>query len=193
MATLRPACVLFVAMTVLTGGVYPVVVTVLAQVFFPRQANGSRIVRDGRLVGSSLIGQSFDDPRYFWGRPSATTPAPYNGGSSNASNFGPSNADLVKVVRERVEKVRQANAVPSADVPVDLVTSSASGLDPEISPAAALYQVERVAHARRMNADVVRHLVAVHTAGRTLGVLGEPRVNVLELNLALDALSERSR
>jgi potassium-transporting ATPase KdpC subunit len=183
---LRPAIVLLVVFTVLTGVVYPLVVTGIAQAVFPRQANGSLIVKDGKVVGSSLIGQPFDDPKYFWSRPSATTPFAYNAGSSSGSNLSPTNPDLVKAVQGRVDTLRAADPDSKSPVPVDLVTASASGLDPHISPAAALYQVHRVAKARKLDEAVVARLVTQHMEGRWLGILGEPRVNVLELNLALD-------
>jgi potassium-transporting ATPase KdpC subunit len=184
---LRAALVLFGLLTVLTGVVYPALVTLVAQGVFPYQANGSVLERDGRATGSALIGQPFDDPRYFWGRPSATSEVPYNAASSTGSNLGPTNPDFLEAVRKRVETVRDAHP-DQADrpIPVELVTASASGLDPHISPAAAEYQVARVAGARGLSPDNVRRLVAAHTEGRTLGILGEPRVNVLQLNLALD-------
>jgi len=183
---IRPAIVLLAMFTAITGVAYPVLVTAIAQLVFPRQANGSLIVKDDKAVGSTLIGQPFDDPKYFWGRPSATSPFGYNAGASAASNLSPTNADLIKAVQGRVDALRTADPGNTAPVPVDLVTASGSGLDPHISPAAALYQVERVAKARKMSAADVRTLVERHTEGRQLGFLGEPRVNVLALNLALD-------
>ena len=187
MTHLRPALILLVVLTVMTGVIYPVIVTVIAQVVFPHQAHGSLIVKDGKVVGSTLIGQPFDDPKYFWGRPSATSPFPYNASSSSGSNLSPTNPALVKSVQERVAALRAADPGNPAPVPVDLVTASGSGLDPHISPAAALYQVGRVARARNLDEAVVRELVVQHTEGRQLGFLGEPRVNVLVLNLALDS------
>ena len=186
MSHLRAALVSLVVLTVVTGVVYPVIVTAIAQLVFPHQANGSLIVKDGKVVGSALIGQPFDDPKYFWGRPSATSPFPYNAASSSGSNLSPTNPVLVKSVQERVDALRAADPGNTAPVPVDLVTASASGLDPHISPAAALYQVNRVAKARKLDPAVVRDLVGRHTEGRQLGFLGEPRVNVLALNLALE-------
>jgi len=177
---------MLIVMSVLTGVVYPVVVTVIAQVAFPRQANGSLVMKDGKAVGSALIGQPFDDPKYFWSRPSATSPFADNAAASSGSNLSPTNPALVKAVQDRVEALRAADPGNSAPVPVDLVTASASGLDPHISPAAALYQVSRVAKARKTDPAEVRQLVERHVESRTLGVLGEPRVNVLALNLALD-------
>jgi potassium-transporting ATPase KdpC subunit len=183
---LRAALVSLIILTVITGIVYPLVVTGIAQVVFPHQANGSLIVKDGKIVGSALIGQPFDDPKYFWGRPSATSPYPYNAGSSSGSNLSPTNPDLVKAVQGRVDALRAADSGNTVPVPVDLVTASGSGLDPHISPAAALYQVSRVARERKLEPQAVRQLIDQHTEGRFLGVLGEPRVNVLQLNLALD-------
>jgi potassium-transporting ATPase KdpC subunit len=187
MTHLRPALILLVVLTVVTGVIYPVIVTVIAQVVFPHQANGSLIVKDGKVVGSALIGQPFDDPKYFWGRPSATSPFGYNAASSSGSNQSPTNPDLIKAVQSRVDALRAADPGNTAPVPVDLVTASGSGLDPHISPAAALYQVQRVAKARKMDAGAVRQLIEQHAEGRTFGVLGERRVNVLALNLALDS------
>ena len=185
---IRPAIVLFLVLTVITGLIYPLVVTGIDQVLFPQQANGSLIVKNGQAVGSQLIGQPFDDPKYFWGRPSATGPFPYNAAASSGSNLGPSNPALTDAVKARMDTLKAADPTNTQPIPVDLVTSSASGLDPHISPAAAAYQVTRIAHARGLDESAVRQLVAQYTQGRDLGVLGEPRVNVLELNLALDAL-----
>jgi K+-transporting ATPase ATPase C chain len=184
---LRPALLIFVLLTALTGIVYPLLVTVIAQTVFSYQANGSIVMRDDKPVGSELIGQPFDDPRYFWGRPSTTGPVPYNAAASTGSNLGPTNPAHLDAVKGRVEAVRRAHPDQSGSVPADLVTTSASGLDPHISPAAAEYQVSRVAQARGVSTDQVRQLIFTHTEGRTLGLLGEPRVNVLQLNLALDA------
>ena len=188
LASLRPALVLFLLLTVLTGFLYPLVVTGLAQLLFPARAAGSLVTRDGHAVGSRLIGQSFSDPKYFWSRPSATTPQPYNGTASTGSNLGPLNPALRDAIKPRVAALRAADPGNSAPVPIDLVTASASGLDPEISLAAANYQAPRVARARGLAPERVQALIAQHAEGTLLGVLGEPRVNVLELNLALDAL-----
>ncbi|WP_206951696.1 potassium-transporting ATPase subunit KdpC [Trinickia acidisoli] len=185
---LRPMLVLFAAMTVITGVVYPVVVTAIGQAVFPHQANGSLIEKDGKAVGSTLIGQQFDAPGYFWGRLSATAPNPYNAQSSGGSNLGPTNPALADEVKGRLSALHEADPANTRPVPVDLVTSSGSGLDPDISPAAAAYQAARVAKARGLANEQVDALIEQHTAGRQLGVLGEPRVNVLALNLALDQL-----
>jgi potassium-transporting ATPase KdpC subunit len=185
-AQLRPALTLFVLLTVLTGVAYPALVTGIAQGVFPHQANGSVMAKGGQSIGSALIGQPFDGERYFWSRPSATDPFPYNSSSSNASNSGPTNKDWLDAVGKRVEDVRKAHPEQTGPVPGDLVTASASGLDPHISPAAAEYQIARVAKARGKSVDEIRKLVEAHTEGRTFGLLGEPRVNVLKLNLALD-------
>jgi len=185
---LRPALSLFVALSVLTGVAYPLVVTGLAGALFPAQAGGSIVLRDGRPVGSLLIGQNFADPKYFWGRLSATSPQPNNGNASGGSNLGPLNPALIDAVKGRIDALRTADPGNSQPVPVDLVTASGSGLDPQISPAAALYQAGRVARARGLPAERVDALVAQLTEGRQLGVFGEPRVNVLALNLALDAM-----
>jgi K+-transporting ATPase ATPase C chain len=185
---LRPAVVLLTALTVLTGGLYPLIVTGIARALFPAEAAGSILERDGHAVGSSLIGQSFTDPGHFWSRPSATTPQPYNASASAGSNLGPLNPALLGAVKARLAALRAADPGNAAPVPVDLVTASASGLDPHISLAAAYYQAARVARARGLDVSRVRALIAAHGEGRLLGILGEPRVNVLELNLALDAL-----
>lgn len=185
---LRPALVIFLLLTVITGVVYPGIVTLVGRAFFGDEAAGSVIEQDGKVVGSRLIGQPFSSPRYFWGRPSATGPQSYNGAVSSGSNLGPTHPALETAVRERIAALRAADAGNDRPVPVDLVTASGSGLDPEISPAAAEYQVARVSRARDLDEAKVRQLVQDATTGRTFGVLGEPRVNVLELNLALDAL-----
>lgn len=186
----RQALVLLLLLTAICGLAYPFAVTGLAQVMFPRQANGSLIVRDGKPIGSALIGQQFTEPKYFWGRPSATAPQPYNGSASGGSNLGPSNPALTAAVKQRIAALQAADPGNTAPVPVDLVTTSGSGLDPQISPAAALYQVDRVARARDLAPAEVQALVARYTQGRQFGVLGEPRVDVLELNLALDRLAK---
>jgi potassium-transporting ATPase KdpC subunit len=188
---LRQSFVLLLVMTVITGILYPLAATGLAQLLFPRQANGSLIMQDRKPVGSALIGQSFTDPGYFWGRPSATTPNPYNAASSSGSNQGPTNPALTDAVKQRIAALHAVDPGNTAAVPVDLVTASASGLDPQISPAAAQYQAARVARARKLDVAQVQALVARHTEGRQFGVLGEPRVNVLELNRALDAAAAR--
>jgi K+-transporting ATPase ATPase C chain len=183
---LLPALRMLIVLSVLTGIVYPYLVTGIAQVAFPRAANGSLIVDNGKALGSNLIGQPFDDPKYFWSRPSATSPQPYNAAASSGSNQGPRNPALANAVTGRIKVLREADPDNNAPVPVDLVTASGSGLDPDISVAAADYQIHRVAKARGMSEDKVRALVADNTNGRTFGILGEPRVNVLKLNLSLD-------
>jgi K+-transporting ATPase ATPase C chain len=183
---LRQSIVSLLLLTLVTGVAYPLVVTGLAQVFFPTAANGSVLVREGKAVGSALIGQPFSDPRYFWGRPSATAPFPYNGAASGGSNLGPTNPALADAVKQRIAALRSADPENTKPVPVDLVTASGSGLDPHISPAAAEFQVARVTRARGVSADDVRKLVAAATEKRQWRVFGEPRVNVLVLNLALD-------
>lgn len=187
---LRNAAMLLLLMTVITGIAYPLLVTGLAQAVFPVQANGSLLAKDGKPIGSALIGQPFTASKYFWGRPSATTPQGYNGTASNGSNLGPTNPALSDAARQRIAALQAADPGNTAPIPVELVTASGSGLDPEISPAAAQYQLARVARARGLPLAEVQALVARCTRGRQLGVLGEPRVNVLELNLALDALPE---
>lgn len=183
---LKPAFPMLLFFTLLTGAIYPAAVTGLAQLLFPGQANGSLIrADDGKALGSVLIGQPFSDPKYFWGRPSATAPYPYNARASSGSNLGPTNPALADAVKARIEALREADPRNTAPVPIDLVTASGSGLDPHISPAAAEYQVGRVAKARGMDAGKLRALVAEHTEGRLWGALGEPRVNVLGLNLVL--------
>jgi K+-transporting ATPase ATPase C chain len=183
---IRNALMSLLLFTVLTGIIYPLAVTGIAQAIFPRQANGSIITKSGKVVGSKLIGQQFEDPKFFWGRLSATTPYPYNGGSSSGSNLGPNNPGLMKAVQARIDALRAADPGNDAKIPVDLVTASGSGLDPHISPAAAEYQIHRVAKARGLDDARIRDIVARNTQGRWLGLVGEPVVNVLELNLALD-------
>ena len=183
---LRPAIVLFAIMTLTTGIAYPLVVTGIAQVIFPDQANGSLIVQGDHAVGSRLVGQPFSDPKHFWSRPSATAPQPYNATASSGSNQGPLNPALMDAVKSRIDALRAADPGNSGPVPVDLVTASASGLDPDISLAAAYYQAPRIARVRGLTLEAVKSLIAGHAHGRLLGLLGEPRVNVLELNLALD-------
>ena len=184
---IRPALVLFLLLTLVTGIAYPLVVTGIAQVAFPAQAGGSLIIQNGKPVGSHLIGQNFSDPKHFWSRPSATSPQPYNGLASSGSNLGPLNPALTDGIKSRIDALRAADPTNKAPIPVDLVTASASGLDPDISLAAAYYQAPRVARARGLPLETVRTLIAAHARDRWLGILGEPRVNVLELNLALDS------
>jgi len=185
-AELIPSLRMLLILTALTGIVYPLVVTGIAQGIFPRTANGSLIESDGKVVGSALIGQPFDDSKYFWSRPSATSPQPYNAGSSSGSNLGPRNPALADAVSARIKALRDADPDQKSSVPADLVTASASGLDPDISIAAAEYQVHRVAKSRGLSEHTLRTLVGYSATGRTFGILGEPRVNVLQLNLALD-------
>lgn len=184
---LRPAAVSFLLLILLTGIAYPLLVTGISQGLMPSQANGSLIVVGGKPAGSELIGQSFSDPKYFWSRPSATGPMPNNAAASGGSNLGPTNPALIAAVKARVQALKDADPANLQPVPVDLVTASASGLDPHISPAAAEYQLARVARVRNLKQEAVRKLVEEHTEGRQFGIFGEPRVNVLELNLALDA------
>ena len=187
-AIVRPAIVCFAVLTLLTGIAYPLVVTGIGQAVFPEQAAGSLIVRNGKPIGSALIGQQFNDPKYLWGRPSATSPLPYNASGSGGSNLSPLNPALADAVKGRIEALRAADPGNTAPVPVDLVTASGSGLDPHISVAGAQFQAARVAKARHLPLQVVQQLIAKHTEGRLFGLLGEPRVNVLQFNLALDAI-----
>lgn len=191
LSNLRPALVMIVLMTVLLGGLYPAAVTGIASVLFPWQASGSLIEKDGKAVGSALIGQPFSDPGHFWSRPSATGPFPYNAAASSGSNQGPLNPALTDAVTTRIKALRDADPGNTAPIPADLVTASASGLDPHISPAAAAYQVARVAKARNLDPARVRALVDEFTEGRQLGFLGEPRVNVLRLNVKLDSIVQK--
>ena len=189
---LKPTIILFVLLTLLTGVIYPAVVTGLAQLMFPTQANGSLMTDShGKVTGSALIGQPFNDSSYFWGRPSATTPFPYNANASSGSNLGPTNPALIDAVKARLQVLKDADPKNNAPVPVDLVTASASGLDPHISPAAADYQINRVAKARTMKPEMLHALIDSNTESRQWGFLGEPRVNVLALNLALDAYTTK--
>ena len=185
----KPALILLIALSILTGMIYPALVTGVANVVFPKQASGSLLENEGRIVGSRLIGQNFADPGHFWGRPSATGPMPYNAAASSGSNQGPLNPALEAAVKGRIAALQASNPGQSAPIPVDLVTASASGLDPHISVAAALWQVPRIAGQRRLAESEIASLVTEHTEGRQWGVLGEPRVNVLTLNLALDKLA----
>jgi K+-transporting ATPase ATPase C chain len=189
---IRPAIVLFLFFTVLTGFLYPLVITGIAQAAFANAASGSIVSRDGKPIGSSLIGQNFSDPKYFWGRPSATAPQPYSGTGSTGSNLGPLNPALLDGIKGRIQALRAADPGNGAPLPVDLITASASGLDPEESLAAALYQAPRIARARGLEEKDVRRLIDAQAQGRFLGLLGEPRVNVLALNLSLDDLSHKA-
>jgi K+-transporting ATPase ATPase C chain len=190
---LRVAIISLVLFTLLTGVLYPLAVTGIAQLLFPEKANGSMIRRNGRTLGSELIGQPFSGGKYFWGRLSATAPYAYNAGASTGSNYGPLNPALLDATRKRVQELRTADPANTRSIPADLVTASGSGLDPHISVAAALYQIHRIAHARKMDEDRVRSLIARYTEGRQLGFLGEARVNVVELNLALDDTTTSAR
>ncbi len=190
---LKPAALMLILLTVLTGVAYPLLVTGIAQGVFPHQANGSLREQAGKVVGTALIGQSFTAPGYFWGRPSATAPMPYNAAASSGSNLGPLNPTLEEGVRQRMQALQEADPAQKSPIPVDLVTASASGLDPHISPAAALWQAPRVAKSRGLSQAEVERLIAEHTLGRQFGFLGEPRVEVLALNLALDRLKTSSR
>ena len=185
---LRPAISLFVLLSIVTGVFYPLLVTGVARLAFPAAASGSLIVREGKPIGSELIGQNFTEPKHFWGRPSATAPQPYNAAASSGSNLGPLNPALAAAVKARIDALRAADPGNPRPVPIDLVTASASGLDPHISPAAADYQVERVARSRQLDPQTVRQLIAQYSEGPDLGVFGETRVHVLRLNLALDAI-----
>ncbi|WP_293930904.1 potassium-transporting ATPase subunit KdpC [Iodobacter sp.] len=185
-AQLRPALVIFALLSVVTGLAYPLMVTGIAQATMPDQANGSLISDQGKTVGSSLIGQNFSEPQYFWGRPSATGPMAYNGNGSSGANLGPTNPALLDAIKARVEALKKAHPGQAGSIPVDLVTASASGLDPHISIAAAQYQLERVSAVRKLSSDKVSKLLVENTEGRQFGVFGEPRVNVLKLNIALD-------
>lgn len=190
---LKPAIVLFALLTLLAGVVYPLLVTALAQGFFPVQANGSVLnSAQGNIIGSELIGQQFSDPKYFWGRPSATSPNPYNAAASSGSNLGPTNPALVDAVKTRIDTLKKADPINHQKIPIDLVTSSASGLDPHISLAAVEYQIHRVAKVRHLSEDQVRRLMQEYTEGRQWHLFGEARVNVLKLNLAMDALKPQN-
>ncbi len=190
---IKTALILLIFLTILTGLIYPLLVTGVAQLLFPWQANGELIKSNNKIIGSELIGQSFTDPKYFWGRPSATTPYPYNASSSSGSNLAATNPDLIKTVKYRINTLEQADPQNKYAIPVDLVTASGSGLDPEISPQAAYYQVDRIAKARGIAPDTIKKLIAANTQDRTFKILGEPRVNVLKLNLALDQTQQQSR
>ena len=187
---LRTAFITLVLFTGITGVLYPLLVTGIAQLIFPEKANGSLIQKNGKLLGSEFIGQQFSNPKYFWSRPSATSPAAYNAGASSGSNYGPTNPALFEVIQKRIKELKDIDPQNTKPIPVDLVTSSGSGLDPHISVVSALYQLSRVARIRRMNEDRIRSLVDQYTEDRQLGFLGEPRVNVLKLNLALDEIQQ---
>jgi potassium-transporting ATPase KdpC subunit len=187
-AQIRPALAALLSLTLLTGFIYPLLVTGLAQVIFPKQANGSLMVRNQQVLGSELIGQQFDDPGYFWGRPSATTPYPYNASASSGSNLGPTNPVLIDVIQQRVAEIKASDPANTLPIPIDLITASASGLDPHISPAAAQFQVPRVAKQRGMSETELNNLVKLFTEDAQWKIFGEPRVNVLKLNLALDGI-----
>jgi K+-transporting ATPase ATPase C chain len=191
LSLLRQTVLVFVVLMLITGAAYPLLVTGIAQIVFPHQANGSLIVQRDKVFGSELIGQQFDDPKYFWGRPSATSPA-YNGAASTGSNYGPTNPAQLDAIKSRAENLRKSHPDQTGAIPVDLVTASGSGLDPHISPAAAEYQVSRVARARGIDVAAVRNVVMENTRGRTFGILGEPRVHVVQLNLALDDLQSQT-
>jgi potassium-transporting ATPase KdpC subunit len=190
--SLRTALISIVLFTVLTGLIYPLLVTGIAQLIFPGKANGSVLTKDGKAVGSELIGQAFGSPKYFWSRPSATSPFAYNAGASSGSNYGPLNPALLEATGKRMKELKALDSLNTNPVPVDLVTASGSGLDPHISVAAAVYQLPRVARSRNVSEQQIRSLVDLYTEGRQLGILGEPRVNVLRLNLALDEMKSTS-
>ncbi|MBX7151279.1 potassium-transporting ATPase subunit KdpC [bacterium] len=188
---IKPALLLLVALTIITGVIYPLFVTGIAQIFFQEKANGSLMIKNGNTIGSELIGQSFDDPKYFWGRLSATGSFPYNAASSSGSNYGPTNPALVAAIQNHIDALRAIDSTDRSAIPVDLVTASASGLDPHISPAAAYYQVSRIARVRGLDTNMIRELVKKNIEARQWGFLGEPRVNVLKLNMALDELTTK--
>ncbi len=190
---IKPAILSLIVLTIITGIIYPLLVTGMAQIFFPKQANGSLIYREGKPVGSVLVGQQFDDPKYFWGRLSATSPSSFNAASSSGSNLGPSNPALLDEIKGRIKALKEYDRDNVMPIPVDLVTSSASGLDPHISLAAARYQIPRIARLRGLSSDTIKTIVKQHTHGRLLGLIGEPVVNVLEINLALDSIKINSK
>lgn len=188
---IKPALLLLVALTIITGVIYPLFVTGIAQIFFQEKANGSLMIKNGNTIGSELIGQSFDDPKYFWGRLSATGSFPYNAASSSGSNYGPTNPALIAAIQNHIDALRAIDSTDRSAIPVDLVTASASGIDPHISPAAAYYQVSRIARVRGLDTNMIRELVKKNIEARQWGFLGEPRVNVLKLNMALDELTTK--